>query len=97
MVTVQHQNEEGTVKIPVSERPFGYPNPVQQPIKMAAVAKFGPVSEIYMVSDVDQELWPGNWAKVAPTSTHGTVRNRVYFDGSTRSFKQTGRLKSSGL
>ena len=62
---------------------------------MAAVRTFGPLSEVFMVSDVDQSLWPGGWAQVAPTSTHGVVRNRVYFDGSTRSFKEKGRLQIS--
>jgi len=95
MVTVQYRDDSVGVAVPVAERPFGYPN-VSEPIKMASVGRFGPISEIFMLSDVDQALWPGSWAQVAPTSTHGAVRNRVYFDGSTRSFKQAGRLTSSG-
>jgi prepilin-type N-terminal cleavage/methylation domain-containing protein len=99
MVTVPHTSESGIVKIPLGIIPFGYPDAVQghssppQPLKMTAMSEYGPITEIFMVSDVDQELWPGNWPMVAPTSTHGTVRNRVYFDGSTRSFKQEGRLE----
>ena len=94
MVTVQYRNDSGTVNVPVAKRPFGYPN-VSEPLKITAVGQFGPITEVYMVSDVDQELWPGNWPMVAPTSTHSTIRNRVYFDGSTRSFKQEGRLQGS--
>jgi hypothetical protein len=95
MVTVQYRDDKVGVNVPVSQRPFGYPN-VSEPIKMAAVRNFGPLPEIFMLSDVDQALWPGGWAQVAPTSTHGTVRNRVYFDGSTRSFKEPGRLQNAG-
>ena len=59
-------------------------------MKLTSVGSLGPVSEIYAVSDVDAQLWPwGEWSAVAPTSTHGNIRNRIYFDWHVKSFKGT--------
>ena len=88
MVTVWYSNS--VVNVPPSKLPFGYPGgPLLNPIKLSSVGVFGPVSEVFAVSDVDAQLWPGNWANVAPTSTHGTIRNRLYFDWHVKSFKGT--------
>jgi prepilin-type N-terminal cleavage/methylation domain-containing protein len=97
MVTVQYRDDKVGVNVPFAQLPFGYPSGPNkcEPIKMATVRTFGPLSEVFMVSDVDQALWPGGWTQVAQTSTHGTVRNRVYFDGHTKSFKEKGRLQTS--
>jgi hypothetical protein len=87
MMTVVYSNGPVNVTLP----PFGYPNvssgtprPVQ---KLSFVSTCGPVSDVFAVSDVDEQLWPGNWQDVAPTSVHGGVRNRVYFDWHVKSFK----------
>ena len=85
MVTVCHTN--GAVNVPVDQMPFGYPNPAQLPRKLSYIPTYGPVSGVFAVSDVDHQLWPGDWEDVAPTSTHGTIRNRVYFDWHVKSFK----------
>jgi prepilin-type N-terminal cleavage/methylation domain-containing protein len=88
MMTVWYSNS--VVSVPVDNMPFGYPDGYpfsSKPVKLSAVGRYGPVSEVYAVSDVDQALWPGNWAAVAPTSTHGTTRNRIYFDWHVKSFK----------
>ena len=92
MVTVPHSN--GPVNVTWANVPFGYPTypptPTQQrSVKMASVGSLGPVSDVFAVSDVDKELWPGGWSAVAPKSTHGTTRNRLYFDWHVKSFKGT--------
>jgi prepilin-type processing-associated H-X9-DG protein len=92
MVTVWYSS--GAVVVPQDRLPFGYPSyppsPSQQlPVKLASVGQYGPVSDVFAVSDVDKQLWPGGWSAVAPTSTHGTTRNRLYFDWHVKSFKGT--------
>lgn len=86
MVTVWFTNS--LVSVPSSHMPFGYPA-LSSPVKLATINQYGPVSEVFAVSDVDQALWPGGWAAVAPTSTHGTTHNRLYFDSHVKSFKGT--------
>ena len=86
MVTVPYSN--GPVNVTVDPLPFGYPT-LSQPGKLANISKLGPVTDVFAMSDVDQALWPGNWADVAPTATHGTTRNRLYFDWHVKSFKGT--------
>jgi prepilin-type processing-associated H-X9-DG protein len=88
MMTVWYTNN--LVSVPVDRMPFGYPPGYpfsSNPVKLSSIGSYGPVSEAFAVSYVDQTLWPGNWAAVAPTSTHGTTRNRVYFDWHVKSFK----------
>ena len=88
MVTVPHSN--GVVNVTWANVPFGYPaNPSVAPSKLGNIGRLGPVSEVFAVSDVDAQLWPGNWANVAPPSTHGTTRNRLYFDWHVKSFRGT--------
>jgi len=88
MVTVPYVN--GPVRVTWATVPFGYPQtPPINPSRLSMVGSLGPVSEVFAVSDVDAQLWPGNWSAVAPTSTHGTTRNRLYFDWHVKSFKGT--------
>ena len=88
MVTVPYSN--GPVNVTWANVPFGYPNgPSMTSSKLANIGTLGPISDVFAVSDVDAQLWPGNWANVAPTSTHGTIRNRIYFDWHAKSFKGT--------
>jgi len=86
MVTVPYSN--GVVNVTANTFPFGYPSayPV---MKLGNVSKFGPITDIFAMSDVDQQLWPGNWPDGAPTAVHGGVRNRLYFDWHVKSFKGT--------
>jgi type II secretory pathway pseudopilin PulG len=96
MLTVSHTNR--TVSVPSTAAPFGYqgnnppPSPPQrQVMKLSAVRAFGPVTDVYALSDVDYQLAPGGWQQVAQTSTHGgIIRNRLYFDWHVKSFKATG-------
>ena len=92
MVTVSYSN--GPVNVPPGQEPFGYPTyppsaSQQNPIKQTAVSKFGPISSVFAVSDLDTQLWPGGWSAAAATSTHGTTRNRLYFDWHASTFKGT--------
>jgi hypothetical protein len=77
----------GSAAVPAGRLPFGYPSPLQPVQKLGSIVQYGPASEVFAVSDVDHLLWPGGWAMVAPTATHGTTRNRVYFDWHVKSFK----------
>ncbi len=93
MVTYPYQN--GLVNIPTGKKPFGYPtyplasNPQQMPIKNTQVSQYGPVSEVYAVSDVDYSLFAVAWSGVATNPVHGNIRNRLYFDWHVKSFKGT--------
>ncbi len=94
MVTVPHIN--GAVNVPANAVPFGYQgnNPPPSPpsvlaMKLSAVRTFGPLTDVYAVSDVDYQLAAGGWQNVAQTSNHGTTRNRLYFDWHVKSFKAT--------
>ena len=74
----------------------GYPvsgaTPLQLIKKTSYISHYGPPTEVYAVSDVDNELLLSvnapinNWGAL-PTSTHGTTKNRVYFDWHVKSFK----------
>jgi prepilin-type N-terminal cleavage/methylation domain-containing protein len=90
MVTVPYSNPP--VNVPLDQEPFGYPaasSAMLPPHKLATVANYGPISSVFAMSDVDEQLWPGTWADVAPTSVHGSVRNRLYFVLHVKSFKGT--------
>ena len=59
MVTAPYSN--GVVNVTANTLPFGYPT-LSQPIKLTSVGSLGPVTDVFALSDVDQALWPGNWA-----------------------------------
>ena len=91
MVTVPYTN--GAVNVTWVNVPFGFPGggsvAPSNPSKLGNISTLGPISEVFAVSDVDTQLWPGAWANAASTSTHGTIRNRIYFDWHAKSFKGT--------
>jgi len=95
MLTTPYAN--GIVSVPSMPLPFGYPNNItgtkHDSIKMSSVRAYGPLSDIYAVSDVDRELAPnaGWWttAQQPLKSSHGSIRNRLYFDWHVKSFKGT--------
>ena len=84
MVTPFYQ--DSVVNVPTTKLPFGYPG-LSMPVKLSSIPQYGPITSVFAVSDVDQQIWPGNWSAVAPNSTHGTTRNRLYFDWHVKSFK----------
>jgi prepilin-type N-terminal cleavage/methylation domain-containing protein/prepilin-type processing-associated H-X9-DG protein len=96
ILTVDYAND--TVSVPPSPVPFGYANSITGtyqpiPMKLSAVRAYGPLTDIYAVSDVDKQLAPnaGWWSgSDTPTSSnHGNTRNRLYFDWHVKSFKGT--------
>ena len=79
----------------VDSEPFGYPastsGPAHNPRKLSYISHYGPPTDVYAMSDVDTQLIPASseaWGGTTPTSpTHGSTRNRVYFDWHVKSFK----------
>ncbi|MBI3875790.1 MAG: prepilin-type N-terminal cleavage/methylation domain-containing protein [Verrucomicrobia bacterium] len=79
-------------KINVTKLPFGYPpnantppTPVVPPLRLAEVEQFGPLSDIWMIVDVDKIGTPtAGWSGQLPDQpAHGKVRNYAFFDGHT--------------
>jgi prepilin-type N-terminal cleavage/methylation domain-containing protein/prepilin-type processing-associated H-X9-DG protein len=82
--------QSGNVNLTVD--PFGYPanpGPAQVPLKISQIRQFGPLTDVYAVSDLDSNLLSG-WSGELGQPAHGPVRNRLYFDGHVKSFKATG-------
>jgi prepilin-type N-terminal cleavage/methylation domain-containing protein/prepilin-type processing-associated H-X9-DG protein len=72
---------------------FGYsgtthPTWLKNPVKLSSINKYGPVSDVFAVSDVDSSLTTvGTWTGENMNPNHGTTRNALYFDGHVKSFK----------
>ncbi len=87
----------GVVNLTVN--PFGYPGEGSpqsfglNPVKLSAIAGYGPVSDVFAVSDVDTALYNA-WPLEATSPSHGTVRNALYFDGHVKSYKGTNFFAS---
>jgi len=66
-------------------RPFGYPDPVQAPLKRAQLVQYGSLAELFAISDVDKgnvtDPSVGWWSDLPYAPAHGSVRNQVFFDG----------------
>jgi prepilin-type N-terminal cleavage/methylation domain-containing protein/prepilin-type processing-associated H-X9-DG protein len=62
------------------------------PLKLSDIGNYGPVSDIFAVSDLDVVLYDGSWPLEATSPSHGTVRNALYFDGHVKSYKGTNFL-----
>lgn len=87
--------QAGTIsgtKISLPQPAFGYPvnnntppSPVYNPMKFDVLASYGPLSEIYVLLDVDQVCvtnTANTWMMQLPTwPAHGNIRNYSYFDG----------------
>jgi prepilin-type N-terminal cleavage/methylation domain-containing protein len=93
-LTIGYTN--GAVHLPGSMPPFGYqgnsgpPTPAQYPVmKMTALTGYGPLTEIYAVSDLDYQIAQGGWQNMAQAPVYGTTRNSLYFDWHVKSFKGT--------
>lgn len=82
----------GAIRLSIT--PFGYTNPRTDPIKISHISSYGPVSDIFAMSDLDTRIIFGNWPQVAHNPSHGAIRNAVYFDGHVKSFKGTNFLSS---
>jgi len=86
-VTFPYTN--GAVNLTI--KPFGAATtstgPLSDPLKLNNLSKYGPIAEMFAVSDVDTKLNPGNWTAVAKNPNHGASRNALFFDGHVKSFK----------
>jgi len=65
--------------------PFGYPQPIIPPLKMAELEIYGSPSDIFAITDVDKINVPNPtvlWQSDLPDKpVHGQVRNELFFDG----------------
>ena len=88
----------GLVKLTVN--PFGYPGEGDPQsfgtncVKLTTIGQYGPVSDVFAVSDIDVELYNGYWPLEATAPNHGATRNALYFDGHVKSYKGTNFLAS---
>jgi len=88
----------GVVNLTIN--PFGYPGEGGQEafgtncVQLSSLRQYGPVSDIFAVSDVDMELYNGWGTLVAQTPNHGGIRNALYFDGHVKSYRGTDFLAS---
>ena len=64
--------------------PFGYPDPLQPPLKQTQISHYGPPSGLFAISDVDKgnvaDPSVGWWSDLPYTPVHGTTRNQLFFD-----------------
>ena len=64
--------------------PFGYPSPLQAPMKIAGLSAFGAPSTLWAITDVDKINVPDPsvswWTDLPYKPVHGNVRNELYFD-----------------
>jgi prepilin-type N-terminal cleavage/methylation domain-containing protein len=87
--TFQYTN--GAAK--VTRRPFGAATSAAGsgttygPMKLTAVSMFGPVSDVFAVSDTDAKLTPVFSGEAVQSPSHGVVRNALYFDWHVKSYK----------
>jgi prepilin-type N-terminal cleavage/methylation domain-containing protein len=65
-------------------RPFGYPNPLQEPLKRSALNQYGSPATLFAISDVDKgnvtDPTVGWWGDLPYKPVHGVTRNQVFFD-----------------
>jgi prepilin-type N-terminal cleavage/methylation domain-containing protein/prepilin-type processing-associated H-X9-DG protein len=64
--------------------PFGYPDPLQAPLKRSDLSRYGSISGIGAITDVDKgnvtDPSVGWWGDLPYKPVHGNLRNRLYFD-----------------
>jgi prepilin-type N-terminal cleavage/methylation domain-containing protein len=87
----------GLVSLPVN--PFGYSGtgPAQKAagtncVRLTSLGMYGPISDIFAVSDVDVRLYNGRWPLEANTPSHESIRNALYFDSHVKAYKGTNFL-----
>jgi prepilin-type N-terminal cleavage/methylation domain-containing protein len=86
--------------VALSVNPFGYPGDGDNgdfgtnSVPLSSLGRYGPITDIFALSDVDLDLYDGGWAQVADTSNHGNIRNAIYFDGHVKSYRGTDFVAS---
>jgi len=70
---------------------FGYPSPVQPPLKVSQIAQYASAAETFAITDVDKinvtdpsVSW---WTDLPYKPVHGAVRNQLYFDWHVQSIR----------
>jgi prepilin-type N-terminal cleavage/methylation domain-containing protein len=73
--------------------PFGYPSPLQQPLKQAQLSHYGSPTELFAISDVDKgnvtDPSVGWWSDLPYTPVHGKTRDNLFFDWHVAPVKTT--------
>jgi len=63
--------------------PFGFPEPLQLPLKCSQLTRYGTLAELFAISDVDKanvDPSVGWWCDLPYAPVHGSTRNYLYFD-----------------
>ena len=64
--------------------PFGYPDPQQMPLTRGDLGRYGSLSAIFAITDVDKgnvtDPSVGWWSDLPYKPVHGSTRNRLFFD-----------------
>ena len=77
--------------------PFGFPQPLQLPLKRSQLTRYGSLAELYAILDVDKanvDPTVGWWCDLPYGPVHGGTRNYLYFDwhvAAVRSAADTAR------
>jgi prepilin-type N-terminal cleavage/methylation domain-containing protein/prepilin-type processing-associated H-X9-DG protein len=88
----------GVVNLTIN--PFGYPGEGDAEefgtncVRITGLAQYGPITDIYAVSDIDIELFDGRWIDEVDAPIHGKIRNALYFDGHVKSYRGIDFLAS---
>ena len=71
--------------------PFGYPNPIQLPLKYSQLNQYGSSAEIFAITDVDKinvkDPTVSWWTDLPYKPVHGSVRNQLFFDWHVQAVK----------
>jgi prepilin-type N-terminal cleavage/methylation domain-containing protein/prepilin-type processing-associated H-X9-DG protein len=87
----------GAVSLAIN--PFGYPGigPAEAfgttPVKLSSLSKYGPITDIFALSDVDAEIYD-DWPLEPDAPSHGDIRNALYFDGHVKAYRGTQYVAS---
>ena len=64
--------------------PFGYPDPLVQPLKYSQLSRYGSPAEVFAITDVDKINVPDPyvswWTDLPYKPAHGSSRNQLFFD-----------------
>ena len=75
--------------------PFGFPQPLQLPLKRSQLTRYGSPAELYAISDVDKanvDPSVGWWGDLPYAPVHGGTRNYLYFDGHVSSVRSAADI-----
>ncbi len=71
--------------------PFGYPDPIQQPLRYSQLNQYGSSAEIFAITDVDKinvkDPTVSWWTDLPYRPVHSSVRNQLFFDWHVQAVK----------